>query len=665
MSKKALQTLEGTPAPLESKVHYIQKTIGNDTWLVMAQSQVELEDEWASLYYTAQNQSNIFLLPPFEPLVLLELVQTNNTLNQCIEAMEVNVDGTGFDIVPFDKNTEIDPDEEARAYAFLDQPYPGESLVSIRRKLRREIESVGYGYLEVLRNMKGDIVAFRNIQTHNVRMVKLDEPVLIQTTVNRNGEDVDLEMWVRERRFAQRVALKTLVYYREFGTTRQVDRNNGKWETESTQIEWQNRGTELLMFGVNPDVRTPYSLPRWINQLPSVVGSRKAEEQNLQFLDSGGMPPAIIFVQGGTLAKDTSDQLKAYLSGQNKNKYRAVVVEAQSASGSLDSAGNVKVTVERFGSAKANDAMYLQYDERTEKHVRAGFRLPPLFLGNPEEYSYATAQTSYLVAEEQVFSPERDEFDAIFNATIMKELGFKTIKFASKPLTLKDIATQIEALKIAKDMTKRESMIETINSLTDLNLELDDNLQPDSVAAQYAPPTPITDASGNQLQQLKSGRTLPTPASPAPSTAQEPAKENVSDNNGVSSGNQEGANSELGNSAKVVPGTSGLAEEQEAAKNLENGSPNNAPGNNQKQAIAEEKQAKAKKQAIELIELAQNYVKAKGLVQKSDVNEDLAQSIKNEADLLDARDRRAFNRLVATYAYGTSSDDLETLAGRL
>jgi hypothetical protein len=35
---------------VEPKNHYVQKTIGNDTWLVMAQSQVELEDEWTSLY---------------------------------------------------------------------------------------------------------------------------------------------------------------------------------------------------------------------------------------------------------------------------------------------------------------------------------------------------------------------------------------------------------------------------------------------------------------------------------------------------------------------------------------------------------------------------------------------------------------------------------------
>ena len=170
----------------------------------------------------------------------------------------------------------------------------------------------------------------------------------------------------------------------------------------------EKRGSELLILGINPDVTTPYFLPRWINQLPSVIGSRAAEEQNLQFLDAGGLPPAIVFIQGGTLIKDTSDQLRMYLSGLNKNKNRAVVVEVQSVSGSLDAAGKVDVKVERFGSAQSQDSMFTNYDEVTEEHVRVGFRLPPLFLGKAVDYNFATAQTSYMVAEAQVFLPERD-----------------------------------------------------------------------------------------------------------------------------------------------------------------------------------------------------------------------------------------------------------------
>lgn len=459
----------------KATTHLVQKASTPQTDLVMAKSQVQLEDEFSNLYYTTQDQSKLFLQPPFDPSALLHLVQTNNTLMQCVAAMEVNVDGTGHQYVPPEGVEKMDDKEKALLDSLLNEPYPNTTFMSIRRRLRREIESVGYGYLEVLRNMAGDIVGFRNVLSHNVRMVKLDAAVLVKKKLVRNGEEVELQMWERERRFAQRVAMKDLVYYREFGATRNVHRSTGAWidpnKPEDKAIPASEHGTELLVFGEIPDIKTPYYVPQWVNQMPSVVGSRKAEEQNLEFLDSGGMPPAIIFIQGGTLASDASDQLKEYLSGKNKNKYRAAVVEAQSSSGSMDSTGTVQVKVERFGAEQAKDAMYQNYDNKTEERVRMGFRLPPLFLGKAADYNFATAITAYMVAEAQVFQPARTKFDDLFNSTIVRALGLKTVRVKSNPITLKDVGQQLTALGVVKDLVDAENFVEEVNKITGLTLE--------------------------------------------------------------------------------------------------------------------------------------------------------------------------------------------------
>ena len=153
---------------------------------------------------------------------------------------------------------------------------------------------------------------------------------------------------------------------------------------------------------MNDDPETPYGIPRWINQLPSALGSRKAEEQNLDFLDSGGIPAAIIFINGGQVATDSSSTLKDYVSGKNRQKNKAVVVELQSTSGTIDKAGSTSVQVERFGSETIKDSMYRNYDKDCEEHVRLAFRLPPIFLGKASDYNYATAVVAYQVAEAQV-----------------------------------------------------------------------------------------------------------------------------------------------------------------------------------------------------------------------------------------------------------------------
>jgi capsid portal protein len=497
-------------------------------------------------------------------------------------------------------------------------------MTAIRRKLRRQAESIGYGFIEVLRNLAGDVVGLRNVETAHIRMVKLDTPIQVTKKIERDGTEVDLTMWERERRFAQQVALNSQVYYREFGTTREINRDNGDWESPEKPIPPEKRGSELLVLGINPDVTTPYFLPRWINQLPSVIGSRAAEEQNLQFLDAGGLPPAIVFIQGGTLIKDTSDQLRMYLSGMNKNKNRAVVVEVQSSSGSLDAAGKVDVKVERFGSAQSQDAMYTTYDENTSEHIRIGFRLPPLFLGHAADYNFATAQTSYMVAEAQVFLPERAEFDEMINKTIMKELGLKTLKFKSKPITLKDVATQLKALELAAPVATRETFLKELNTISSMTLEMAE------VPAQGMGPDNVPLKNTMTADEMDSGD-LPasieevTPGLKTPPKEPEPPKE------------KEETHVVLKPCDEMHPKPKG------------------------KQVIKVPPK-KEKKAAIELMELTQDYAILHGLVphlvRKQEMSPERAEVVEEAVQNLIPEDARAFNNLLAMYVFGSDDADL-------
>lgn len=460
------------------KVYFMQKTIKGDTFLVLADSAMEMEDEYKNLYFTTEDSSKTLIEPPYQPKVLMRLVSHNNILNQCIEAMEVNIDGTGFEFVPKEEGATPNEAEIRILKSFFNEPYPGVSFLNMRRKLRRDMESCGYGYLEVLRSIDGQIAALRNVNAHMVRLVRLDKAVPVTRTLERNGEESKITLIERERRYVIRIN-NSNVYFKEYGSTRRLHKLTGEWEGTNdkgtnTQITAENDATELLMFQVHKDVGTAYSVPRWINQMPSVVGSRKAEESNLEFFDAGGVPPAIIFIQGGTLAKDMADQLKMYLSGASKSNNRAVVVEAQSSSGTLESAGQVQVKVERFGAEKAQDSMFAKYDELAAEHVRTGFRLPPLFLGKAVDYNFATAKTAYMIAEAQVFEPERREFDEIINKTLLRGLGVKDTIMKSHPITLKDVEQQLKAMEVVRDKVKAEGLVSEVNKIGGLTLEYDE-----------------------------------------------------------------------------------------------------------------------------------------------------------------------------------------------
>lgn len=313
-----------------------------------------------------------------------------------------------------------------------------------------------------------------------MRLVKLGEPRPAKVTLRRFGKDVTVTLMMQLRTFAQRVGTK-LVYFRPFGVAEHMDKTTGQWEDEAGAVPLDRRASEVIMFGVHEDATTPYFVPRWINQLPSVIGSRKAEELNLEFFNSGGMPPVVMFIQGGAVAEDVRKQLERQFEAAQSVR-RAAIVEIFSTGGSLDKETRPEINVQRFGQEASKDSLFQGYDARCEEHVRQAFRLPSLFLGRTDQANFAVAQVSYMIAEAQVFKPERDEFDAIINRTLMKELA-PDYEFVSNPVTLKDVETQIRALSLVSNLqaVESESFVQSLNDVAGLDLSISEVQEPPEV----------------------------------------------------------------------------------------------------------------------------------------------------------------------------------------
>lgn len=459
-------------AEAKTKVTFYGERVAKADSAIVVNDVLHQEDDFIGLYFGEKSTTHLALEPPFNPVTLQALSQRNNILSQCIAAMEVNIDGTGWTIEPVDQSksdSDKKTDIQQQLKNFFSEPYPEISFISQRRQIRYDIESTGNGYMEVLRNISGDIVFTRYMDSTTMRLCRLDEPVLVEKVLARGKDQIKTKVYVRERRLVQKVGTK-LIYFKEFGASRDLNRNTGKWISKTEQKDPTLMASEIIHFTCEKDVASPYGVPRWVNQIPSIIGSRKAEEFNLEFFDSGGVPPAVVFVQGGSLAPDVTTQLNGFFNG-SKNKHRVAVVEVQSSSGSLDSAGSVQVKTERFGDTKSNDSMFQNYDKSCEEHVRVGFRLPPLFVGRAQDYNFATAQTAYMVTEAQVFQPERTEFDEVINVKLVRNMGIKDYVFKSNPLTMKNVEVQLQAIDTVKEKIDSSELVDTVNGIVGLNLK--------------------------------------------------------------------------------------------------------------------------------------------------------------------------------------------------
>ena len=205
MSDTGQKLLPNPHRKAQVRVSTYKGTIKADTKQLVVQPTLETDDEFNDLYYSTKNQGALLLAPPFNPATLQSLVTKNNILAQCVEAMEVNIDGTGFEIEAIDpKKKDVgDSPEKKRLEAFFKEPFPLWGFTEIRRKLRYDMETTGNGYIEVLRNLEGKIIFLRWIDAKLMRLVRLDDPVEVEVELEREGEKVKAKALVRERRYCQ------------------------------------------------------------------------------------------------------------------------------------------------------------------------------------------------------------------------------------------------------------------------------------------------------------------------------------------------------------------------------------------------------------------------------------------------------------------------------
>ena len=409
---------------------------------------------------------------PFE--YFLEHIENSNTLNHLIESMVVNCDGTGFDIQLKEINEETEEEDE-RAKELLKvfmEPWPGESFLSQRKRLRRDLEGIGNAYIEVIRNAAGDIAFWRRLNPIFIRQLVLDDAVTVQKTVSRFGQDVTFDLPVREKRYVQMLGKdRGHVMFKEFNASRDLDRETGEW-AEAGSLPFEQRASEIIHLTLIDDPLSPYGQPRWYNQARSIIGSREAEDLNVEYFRNGGIPPVIFMVSGGKLAIESQKMLQQGLNSPG-NRLSAAVIYADPTGGMIDKTNAVKIDVERFGSEQQDDALFMEYDKACEEKVRTSFRLPPIFVGKADDYTRATAVASALVAEAQVFKPEREEFDQIITRTILAEFD-DDYEFLSNPVAMSDDELKLNALTLAGDanVLSAETLVEAINLLTGLNLQV-------------------------------------------------------------------------------------------------------------------------------------------------------------------------------------------------
>jgi len=437
----------------------------------------KIEDPFQNLYGTAAPDK--LVAPPYNPLTLAQMVEISGPLNALITAMETNVEGFGWDLVKaphvrddpnFSEDNAEAKKEKYTLEALFNYCNPDEDFTKLRKRLRRDLEGTGFAGIEIVRNRGGEIAEFYIIPSYTLRMSYPDEEFteFTQMVRDENGRYIERKSKKKFRRFAQQLSGDKKVWFKEFGDPRDINCNTGK---VGDSISEDNRANELLFFKL-PCAYSPYGLPRWMGHIMGIFGSRKAEEINFLFFDNKTIPPLVITVSGGALTSESMTKLQDIFEKELKgvdNFHKALVIEASPANVGLiegEKVSPVKIDVKPLTQFIQDDGLFMDYRKENTKDLSASFRLPPIYSGRSDDYTRATAMEAARVAEEQVFEPERREFDYVINRHIFSNLRINYWNFKTLGGKTTDDGEVVDAMSKVKEAIPIGVIVEAVAELT-------------------------------------------------------------------------------------------------------------------------------------------------------------------------------------------------------
>jgi len=329
--------------------------------------------------------------------------------------------------------------EHGRLESFFDFLSPGKTFIQVRKLTRLDLELLGNAGWEVIRERPDDpesrIQQVVHVPFVGVRLVKADdEPTAVKVKVRRDPihyEDVTVHH--RFRRFV-RILGNGRTYYKEFGDPRVVSRVTGRFFEDVDALK-KEEGPESLPANefYHWKVESPvsvYGVPRWIGALIAVLGSRAAEEVNLLYFDNKAMPPMVLMVSGGRVSEDSVSRLETYIEDRIKGRenfhkimvLEAVPSDADVSEGDLEYSGKLRIELKPLTQDQAKDGLFQEYDEANVRKIGRAFRQSPIMTGDTRDQNRATAMTAKALAEEQVYQPERDDFDAVMDRIFLPSL---------------------------------------------------------------------------------------------------------------------------------------------------------------------------------------------------------------------------------------------------
>lgn len=400
-----------------------------------------------------------WITPPLAMAGLRALADESTIVPQCRTAYKTNIAGFGISVrykEDYDKETDEMKEEFTHAQEILECLNMDKDIKEIFEDLIELRETFGIAYLEVIRDISGNVVQvelIKDVETIS-KTVEQSEPQEVPFFYNGKKK-------TRKKKFCKYRQVKNgkTVFFKEIGDPRIMDAKTGGYVTDGKKCDLA--ANEILEFVIGT---RDYGMPRWFGQILNLDGSRKAEELNYRYFINGRHTPLAIILSGGTLSEDSHSKLQEYVNSiQGENGQHAfLLLEVEDDPKNAEFEGSQKPTVEikDLASILQNDELFQNYIDNGRRKVQSSFRLPDLYVGYTQDFNRATAQAAIEITEQQVFITERKSLSWKINNKLLADYNFKYVEVAfNNPdlSNIEDLSKIIAVCSAAGGLTPNKS----------------------------------------------------------------------------------------------------------------------------------------------------------------------------------------------------------------
>jgi PBSX family phage portal protein len=368
--------------------------------------------------------------PPYNVMYLAQLYDISPYHHAAVDAKVSNTVGLGYKFQEtqkvLDKLEDVSEDESAleklrrklsRARVLMTEKLESlnsdDSFEEVLKKVYKDLEVTGNGYLEIGRTSSGEIGYIGHIPAITMR-IRRHRDGFVQVVYNR------------------------YTYFRNFGDT-----------TTQDQIGTDPRPNEVIHFKKYTPTNTYYGVPDILSAKNAVAGDEFASRYNLDYFENKAVPRYIITVKGAKLSADSERKLLEFFQiGLKGRNHRTLYIPLPS------DGDNARVEFDmKPVEAGQQESSFKNYAIENRDRILLAHRVPLSKIGTPAGAN-APSPLDDKIFKEQVTRPAQDALEMQINKIIKEFTDMFTFKFEELTLTDELSQAQIDQIYLTTQVVK-------------------------------------------------------------------------------------------------------------------------------------------------------------------------------------------------------------------